>query len=197
MARTQAENYDEIRQGILKRAAAVFAEKGYANTSIGDLASANSISRGLLYHYFASKEALLSEMLHDHLDMMLAAVRESSADGGTPEERFRTTVRTFVRINAASKDLQVTLLHDLQNLGETDRAAIEEKQRAILQVVRDLIVACDPAAGADRRTLSARTMMLVGMINYTYIWYDPAGPVDPDEYAEMAADAWLRGRGAG
>lgn len=196
MARTQAENYGEIRKGILQRAAAVFAEKGYANTSIGDLAAANGISRGLLYHYFASKEALLSEMLHDHLDMMLAAVRKEAGRDGAPEGRFRDTVRTFVRINAASRDLQVTLLHDLQNLGAEDRAAIEEKQRAILAVVRDLIVACDPAAGRDRRTLSARTMMLVGMINYTYIWYDPDGPVGPDEYAAMAADAWLRGRGA-
>ncbi|WP_164516631.1 TetR/AcrR family transcriptional regulator [Minwuia thermotolerans] len=197
MARTQAENYDEIRQGILRRSATVFAGQGYANTSIADLARANGISRGLLYHYFASKEALLSEMLHEHLDMMLAAVRRAAAGEGGAEMRFRDTVRTFVRINAASKDLQVTLLHDLQNLAEDDRAAIEAKQRDILAVVRDLIAACDPAAGRDRRTLSARTMMLVGMINYTYIWYDPSGPVGPEEYADMAADTWLKGRGAG
>lgn len=36
-------------------------------------------------------------------------------------------------------------------------------------------------------------MMFVGSVNYTYVWYDPDGPVGPDAYAEMAADSFLSG----
>ena len=39
----------------------------------------------------------------------------------------------------------------------------------------------------------AQTMMLIGMINYTYVWYDPAGPVGPEAYADMVADTFLAG----
>jgi len=197
MARTQAENYPEIRKEILQRSATLFAARGYPNASIADLAAANGISRGLLYHYFASKEALLSEMLHEHLDMLLAELRAAAGRGADPEARFRETVRTLVAINAASQDLQIVLLHDLQNLNDGDRAAIVAKQRRILAVFRDLIAALD-GGRSDPRTRPAQVMMLIGMINYTYVWYDPRGPVPPEEYARMVADSYLAGlRSAG
>ncbi len=195
MARKQAENYGQIRRDIMAVAATVFARQGYAATTIADLATANGISRGLLYHYFASKEALLQEMLNAHLDMMLDAARAASSRGVTPEDRFRGTVETIVAINAGSRDLQVVLLHDLQNLGAAERTEIIAKQRQIIAVLRDLIRDCDRSGQIEPRTLMAHTMMCVGMINYTYLWYDPNGPVPPDEYATIVADTYLAGLG--
>mgnify|MGYP001196239502 CR=1 FL=1 len=194
MARTQAENYPEIRKEILRRSAALFAARGYPNATIADLAAANGMSRGLLYHYFASKEAILSEMLHEHLDMMLAQLREAAATGDTLEARFRSAVARMCVINAGSQDLQVVLLHDLQNLGDDDRAAIVEKQRAILAVIGGLVADLD-AGRTPPDARPAQTMMLIGMINYTYVWYDPEGPVGPEAYAAMVADTFLAGLG--
>ena len=196
MARTQSENYPEIRLGILAVSASLFARLGYATTTIADLAAANGISRGLLYHYFASKEALLSEMLQAHLDMLLAEIRASARDGTTPEDRLRNSVRKMVAINAGSKDLQIVLLHDLQNLQVEEREAIVGKQKDILAVVAELIRDCDHRRKYDRRQLKAQTMLFMGMINYTYLWYDPKGPVGPAEYADMVADTYLAGLAA-
>lgn len=192
MARTQAKNYDEVRQGILDRSADLFAAQGYANTSIADLARGNGMSRGLLYHYFASKEALLDEMLNSHLDMMLGRVSDAARLGLGPEERFRSAVREFVAINAASRSLQIVLLHDLGNLREGQRRKVVTKQREILGIVRRLIAELSPDKPTDSE-LSTRTMMFVGMINYTYVWYDPSGPIGPEAYAEMAATTFLNG----
>ena len=191
MARTQAKNYDEVRGRILQQSARVFAEQGYAVASIADLALANGISKGLLYHYFASKRALLNEMLRDHLEMMIGELHAASGLGETLEMKFRNTVRRFVQINAASKDLQIVLLHDLQHLDEDDRNTIVEMQRGILRVLRGLI---GRLSGYDtEEELTARTMMFVGMINYTYLWYDPDGAVSPDDLADMASDTFLMG----
>ena len=87
----------------------------------------------------------------------------------------------------------MVLLHDLQNLGTAERAEIVGKQRRIIAVLRDLIRDCDQTRRITSRTLMAQTMMCVGMINYTYLWYDPAGPVGPEEYADMVADTYLAG----
>lgn len=199
MARTQAKNYDAVRDGLLATSATLFRRQGYAATSIADLARGNGVSRGLLYHYFESKEALLREMLDRHLDMMLAEVRAAAETEGDAEARLRRTIGTIVRINAGSQDLQVVLLHDLQNLHATDRKRIVAKQNAIVDAVRDLVEGLDRQAGHLKRTaaargrLSARTMLLIGMMNYTYLWYDPAGPVTPEAYAEMVAETWFRG----
>ena len=193
MARTQAENYPEIRREILRRSAALFARLGYPNASIADLAEANRISRGLLYHYFDSKEKILAEMLTEHLDMLLAEVKRAVAKGGDTDARLREIVRTMVAINAGSQDLQVVLLHDLQNLKPAERTAIVGKQREIIRIVGEIVAACDTRGKITRRTQMAETMMLIGMINYTYLWYDPAGPVTPAEYAAMVADNFLGG----
>lgn len=193
MARTQSENYDEIRRAILRRSAALFAKRGYPNASIADLAAANRISRGLLYHYFESKEKILAEMLSEHLDMLLAEVAKAAHGSGDGEARFRETVRRMVLINADSKDLQIVLLHDLQNLKSAERSAIVTKQRKIVSILRDLVRECDSRRKINGRTLMVQTMMLIGMINYTYIWYDPAGPVTPAEYADLVAGTYLGG----
>lgn len=193
MARTQSLNYPEIRREILRRSAALFARQGYPNASIADLAAANRISRGLLYHYFDSKEKILAEMLNEHLDFLLAETRKASQRGADATTRFREAIRAMVLINADSKDLQIVLLHDLHNLGSGDRAAIVRKQRAIIAILSELVLACDARRKISRRTLMVQTMMLIGMINYTYIWYDPAGPVTPAEYAALVASTYLGG----
>lgn len=193
MARTQSENYPEIRREILRRSAVLFARLGYPNASIADLAKANRISRGLLYHYFDSKERILAEMLNEHLDFLLSEVQKAARRGADAEARFRETVRAMVLVNADSKDLQIVLLHDLHNLKPADRAAIVRKQRDIIAILSDLVRACDSRGKIGARTLMVQTMMLIGMINYTYIWYDPAGPVTPAEYAELVSATYLGG----
>jgi AcrR family transcriptional regulator len=193
MARTQSLNYPEIRREILRRSAALFARVGYPNASIADLAKANRISRGLLYHYFDSKEKILAEMLTGHLDFLLDEVKKAAQRGADAEARFRETVRAMVLVNADSKDLQIVLLHDLHNLDAGHRAAIVKKQRDIIVIVSELVRACDARRKIERRTLMVQTMMLIGMINYTYIWYDPAGPVTPAEYAELVSATYLGG----
>ncbi len=191
MARTQAENYEEVRQEILRKSATLFARKGFPNSSIADIAAANGTSRGLLYHYFDSKEALLREMLNDHLDMMYAEVRAAASGPADVAIRFRDAIHTMVRINARSQDLQVVLLHDLQNLKASDQKVIVRKQNAILACISALIEAYDGGRRTDGRTLKAYTMMFMGMVNYTYLWYDPDGPVGPQEYADMVVQTCL------
>lgn len=192
MARPRAENYDETRRSILGRSATAFARRGYANTTINDLAEANGVSRGLLYHYFTSKEALLREMLTTHLDYLLQALTEAADGDDGVETRFRRMVDVFVRINAETTDLQIVLLHDLQNLADAERAEIVGKQDQILAVIAALVDALIP--DGDTGVRKARTMMLIGMINYTYLWYDPNGPVGPQAYAGMVANTFLTGQ---
>jgi len=196
MARTQAANYADIRREILRKSAALFARLGYPNATIADLAEANAISRGLLYHYFDSKESLLREMLNEHLDMLLDEVRDATARGDDFEARFRNAIRAMVSINAESQDLQIVLLHDLQNLKPADQKAIVRKQKEILACITGLIEAFDGGRKITPRTLKVYTMMVIGMVNYTYVWYDPKGAVGPGEYADMVVDTCLAGLGA-
>lgn len=54
----EAKDKKEKRGRIIEAAATVFAEKGYARTSMSDIAGAAGIAKGTTYEYFESKEAL-------------------------------------------------------------------------------------------------------------------------------------------
>ena len=74
MARTRANDYDKKRQGILSRSATLFAEHGFTGTSITMIAEACGVSKALMYHYYSSKDAVLFDLLQDHLQNLVMEI---------------------------------------------------------------------------------------------------------------------------
>ena len=60
---TRKEQKEERRKKILMTALTLFVEQGYYDTKITDIAAAVPMSTGLMFHYFASKEELLLELV--------------------------------------------------------------------------------------------------------------------------------------
>ena len=193
MARTQSKNYPEIREKILSKAAKLFAEKGYSGTTIVDLANSCGSSRGALYHYFGSKEDILFHILKDHVDSMYDAVQEVSQGIENPIDQFRAIVRTITLFNARSLPEQIVLLNDIGELSEDQQHGIINKQRKLVEIVSDALIRIDSANKLKTDNKKAYTMMLFGMINYTFTWFNPDGPISAEEYAEMTTETFLRG----
>jgi AcrR family transcriptional regulator len=193
MARTRSADYPEVQRAILMRAARRFATQGYARCSISDLAAACGVSRGALYHYFKSKEAILFGILDAHIRELIAEVERATAAGEDPEAQARAFIRTMVEFNARSQAEQTVLLNDLSFLSAAEQQAIKALERRLVTMLGDLLVRLDGAGRITRRTRKAYAMMLFGVLNWTYTWYDPKGPVPPAEYAEMAAEVFLHG----
>ncbi|MCC8967459.1 TetR/AcrR family transcriptional regulator [Bradyrhizobium sp. Pear76] len=193
MARTRSENYDEIQQGILTTACGLFARQGYMRASIADLADACKLSRGALYHYFDSKEAILFAILDAHIREMIADVEAAMAGKAATLEQFRAAIQAIVALNARSSDEQRVILNDLSFLGETEQDAIKALERQIVDTVSDLLVKLDKEGKIVKRTKKIYSMMLFGILNFSHTWYDPKGGVDPGEFADMVVDLFLYG----
>jgi AcrR family transcriptional regulator len=193
MARTRSENYDGIHLGILTNAARLFSEQGYMRSSIADLADACKLSRGALYHYFDSKEAILFAILDAHIREMIAHVEKAVAAGGQTLTQFRNVIRAVVEVNAKSPHEQRVLIHDLSFLNEEEQQAIKNLERQLVDIVTDLLVRLDAEGKIVKRTKKIYTMILFGIINYTYTWYDPKGGIAPQEFADTAVDLFLHG----
>ena len=58
----------ERRDEILAIAAQLFAERGFAATTVREIADAAGILSGSLYHHFDSKESMVDELVHEMLD---------------------------------------------------------------------------------------------------------------------------------
>jgi AcrR family transcriptional regulator len=193
MARTRSEKYDDIQAGILRTAARLFATRGYERTSIADLVEACELSRGAIYHYFDSKEAILFAMLDSLVRSLLTSLEQAAAIGGTPLEKFVQVIEAFVVHNARSPEEQIVLLNDLGALKAEEQRQIVQTERKIVELVERILSSIDTAKRMNRKNARVYTMMLFGIINYTYTWYDAKGPIKPREFARLAADLFLKG----
>ncbi|MFB0872632.1 MULTISPECIES: TetR/AcrR family transcriptional regulator [unclassified Sphingobium] len=186
MARTQAADYEQRREAIVEKAAALFAKKGFLGTSISELAKACAMSKSLLYHYYGSKEEVLNAVMLSHIDQLVADVEAVVGEKLAPKEKLDALIHAFMKHYVGAADRQKVLLNELENLPATERDVVVAKQRMIIGTVQRLvgeIFASDSAAEAR-----VRTMLVFGMINWTHTWFNEKGPVSADRLASMVVD---------
>ena len=96
MARPRAADHDLKRGAILARSAELFADRGYARTSMSEIAAACGTSKALLYHYYENKEQLLHDLLKAHFIKLDQAVQAADAASAPPIERLRRLVAALL-----------------------------------------------------------------------------------------------------
>ena len=85
---------DRRPQELLDAALAVFAERGYRNTRIDDVAEAAGVTKGAVYHYFATKEELLLRAIEHYHDRAFGQIDEVLRDArGPASARIRLMMR--------------------------------------------------------------------------------------------------------
>jgi AcrR family transcriptional regulator len=184
MARTRAPDHETQREQILELAAAKFAQTSYPSTSMAELAAATGTSKARLYHYYASKEAILFDLLM----LIIAEVEGASQRRGLSErETFAELIRAFLSEYETSHSRHVALLNDVKYLVDNQREAILNRQRDVVAAfARQLARAYPERATRDNQT--ALTMMVFGMINWTFTWLKPDGRMGYREFAEQVVD---------
>ncbi len=192
MARTQAADYDAKRDAITTHAAKLFAQKGFAGASISELAERCAVSKSLIYHYYASKEAILVDVMNDHIDDLLRVVSAQKSNAETAREQFTSLTRDLLRHYVGAADQQKVLLYELDSLPADSKSEIIQKQRKIISKVEDILSKSKPALLNNRKMLRTNVMLFFGMLNWTHTWFKPKGAVSRDELAEMAAEVILK-----
>ena len=187
MARPQSATFELKREEILDRAATCFADKSYPAASMNDIAAASGTSKARLYHYYGAKEAILFDLLERYTQRLLGLIGqvEATAQRRSLDDRaaLHELVRSFLAEYETSATRHVALLNDTKFLGETQRELILNRQRDVVSAVtRFLRRAYPQRVTASNQT--AITMMLFGMINWTFTWLRPGGPMSYAVFAD-------------
>lgn len=82
------------RARILASGAALIGQRGFEATKLDDVAAQANVSRALVYHYFPGKPALLTAIVQDEADRVLAATRPDP--DLPPYEALRKTLNTYL-----------------------------------------------------------------------------------------------------
>jgi AcrR family transcriptional regulator len=85
---------DDRAAELLEAALGIFAQEGYANTRLEDVAAAAGVSKGTIYHYFENKEALLRSTVTHYRKLRFARVEDVLHNRSGP---VAPVIRLFVR----------------------------------------------------------------------------------------------------
>jgi AcrR family transcriptional regulator len=179
----------ERREEILAIAAELFAERGFAATTVREIGDAAGILSGSLYHHFDSKESMADELVHELLDRVLAAYRRIAATNDDPERALRGLVREAFSAIATDRATVAVMVNEWNLFTQYPRFAYlrgieEETERLWVSVIERGVAAGVFRAGLDPRMLYR---LLRDAIWVSVRWYDPAG-VDT---ADQIADSYL------
>ncbi len=193
MARTRAQDYGDKREAILRASARAFSTGGVDRTSMGQIAAACGVSKALLYHYYESKDALIFDIIRDHLEELLAAVEAADREDAAPEERLRLLVHATLEKYADRDDQHKIQIEALSNLPEDRAEHLRGVERAIVRKFAGVIAELNPRLASGDARLTPATMSLFGILNWVYMWFRPGGRISRAEYADMAARLFVGG----
>ena len=183
--------YDDKLLLIMDRACGIFAEKGFHNASVRDVAAATGTSPAGLYYYFKSKEELLHLILGHCLSALLDRIRDDVVGITDPTGRLRALVRTHLdHFKNREKEMKV-LAHEWEALSGTYGEEIRDLMREYVQIVSGTLTELSP--GREQDEIRAATFGLLGMLNWVDQWYRPGRDLSMNLLADQFSAIFLTG----
>jgi AcrR family transcriptional regulator len=187
MARPKSATHDLKRDEILDVAAQCFARQSFPAASMNDIAKACGTSKARLYHYYESKEAILFDLLDRYTQRLLALIGEAEGRAQrknlSERDALSELVRAFLAEYETSATRHAALVSDTKFLGPAQREQVVNRQRDVVAAFTRFIKRAYPERVTPTNQ-AALTMMLFGMINWTFIWLRPGGPMSYAGFAE-------------
>ena len=183
------------RQELLRGAARLFRNKGFAATTTRDIAAAAGMQSGSPFYHFESKAALLFAVMEQGMRAALQsqaqALQASAANGASPEGLLRTLVRAhFDVLLGPGSDFIPVMLYEWRSLTPAQRADIARLQREYEAAWADALKALC-AAGRIRADARVARLMMLGALNWSVQWYKPRQGASLDELSDQAMQLFL------
>jgi AcrR family transcriptional regulator len=176
---------EQTVQLILDTATRLFLQKGYDETTLQDIIDATKLSKGAIYHHFASKEAILIavvDRMGDFNSAVLAEIRDRK--GLTGAEKLRELFRTSMTLSFQGK-----ILHMLPFLIENPKFMALQMQSILGEAAPDYILPilkegiADGSIRADYPEQLAEVLLLM-----TDLWLHPIfRPSTPEQVRARCA----------
>jgi AcrR family transcriptional regulator len=153
------------REQILDRAADLFASRGFHGTSVQDVGAACGISGPALYRHFASKDAMLAEMLVGISERLLAEARSRAGHATDASGALDALLDWHIDFALRHRALIVVQDRDWDSLPDDARARVRRLQRTYIDLWVEQLQEIVP--DLERAEAQARARAVFGLLNST------------------------------
>jgi AcrR family transcriptional regulator len=180
------------REAVLRTAAQLFNEKGYAASTLEEVAERLGVSKPTVYYYADSKDAILLECVRIGLEMLRTAIRAVDAQGGRAIDKLVAAMRQYAEIATLDFGMCVIRVGE-ESLPPESRRKVRHMKAGLDREFRELIrlgieegsiAPCDPKLAA---------FTLAGALSWIARWYRPDGPLTPEAIADQCIHVLLLG----
>ena len=175
MARKQGSHADITGPRLREAALRLFARHGFAAVSMRQIAAEVGVQAGALYLYTPDKQALLFDLMRDHLEDLLS---DWVAPAGTPLAQLESFVRHHIRYHLDRPDLVFIAYMELRNLTPANFAVIEGLRRDYETRLEAILKRGRDAGLFDVGDTKLATMALIAMLTGVTTWYREGGRLD-------------------
>jgi AcrR family transcriptional regulator len=192
VARPRSAGFELQREQMLATAAQLFATQGYTATTMQQLAAACGVSKATLYHYVRDKHDLLAQITGSHVARLEALVQQVEQAESEPRARLEALILRFMQVYARADHEHRVLTEDVKFLDAPEREAVLAGQRRVVAAFAASIGAIRPDLQGQRLG-KPLAMLLFGMINWTFTWLQPGGPLTHATLAPVVTELFLGG----
>lgn len=190
------------RQALMRAAAKLFRQYGFAATSTRDIATAAGMRSGSPFYHFENKEALLAGVMHEGMQSALrrqtAAMDGAAAAGAaagqtlSARECLRVLVRNHLEVLLGpDSDFIPVMLYEWRSLSEAQRSEVNrlkaDYEAAWVPVLRAL-----HASGELKGEPGLARLMLFGALNWSVQWFDPGRQASLDDLTQTTLLLFLK-----
>ncbi len=192
-----ARSKSELRRlEILQRATECFDRRGYANTTLDDIAKAVGIKREGLYYYFRNRAEILLQIIEPQSVALVDGIAEIMADTTTSDaEKFRLAIRNHLeRFDRYCLEMTVSM-RDGRFEGEPEVRTVMIRIWKEYETHWEKLIADGQASGSFRKIGDPKMLAygVLGACNWLARWYDPRKSVTIDELIESYSELMAGG----
>lgn len=181
------------RDEILMAASKIIAEKGFHATSMQEIAEAVDLRKASLYHHVSSKQEILVALLDMALDLLIEQLQDVVDQDLPSREKFILAMKVYLDTLITNRGLSSVLLLEHRSLDSKMHARHvpqRDKFEALWRGIIDEGIAKGEFHSEDPHLAIKQVL---GIANWTIMWFRPDGPLSISEIAEKNAILLLEG----
>lgn len=176
---------DSPRGRVLRAAAYLFHEQGYARTTVRELAQIVGIQSGSLFHHFKTKDDILCAVMEEAIIYNLAQMKLAIEVGQTAAERLKGLIRAELEsINGNTSNAMAVLVYEWNAISRAQQEPLlamrQEYETLWLNVLEDL-----KQQGHVHHDTFIWRRLISGATFGTALWYKPNGRISLEELTEI------------
>ncbi|HCD68206.1 MAG TPA: TetR family transcriptional regulator [Bacteroidetes bacterium] len=183
----------ERKREILAASQNVLKEKGYAATSVRDIAKALSMEPASLYSHFKSKEDILKITCFDMADKLEIGIAEVNDIYFNAEEKLRTAINLHVKVLTQNLNSAMIFIRDWRNLTGKSLDQFILKRNAYEAGFREIVQTGINEGIFNETDKKFAALTILSSVNWIVEWYKEDGSLSSEQIATKLSDFILSG----